>query len=148
MGGIPNQLHVILLGNLLWLILGGGLFAALGWFLVGVLLALTIVGIPFAIAAFRIAGFAAWPFGRVLVDNRAVGADRLPGTGLANFLWIVLAGLWLTLGHLFAGVACILTVVGIPFGLAHLKLASVSLAPLGKTPVPTGMRPLHPRPAF
>ncbi len=139
---------MILLGNLLWLLLGGGLFAAIGWLLLGALLALTVVGIPFAIAAFRIAGFAAWPFGRVLVDNRAMGVERIPGTGLANVLWIVFAGFWLTLGHLFAGVACILTIIGIPFGLAHLKLATISLAPLGKTPVPSDMRPLHPRPAF
>lgn len=139
---------MVLLGNLLWLILGGGLFAALGWALTGVLLALTVVGIPFAVAAFRIAGFAAWPFGRVLVDNREVGVERIPGTGLANFLWVVLAGFWLAIGHLLAGAACILTIVGIPFGLAHLKLASVSLVPLGKTPVPTDLRPLHPRPSF
>ena len=139
---------MVLIGKLLWLILGGGLFAAIGWILTGVLMALTIVGIPFAIAAFRIAGFAAWPFGRVLVDNRVVGAERIPGTGVANVIWVVFAGFWLALGHLLAGVACILTIIGIPFGLAHLKLASVCLAPLGKTAVPSEMRPLHPRPAF
>ena len=125
-----------LLGNILWFVFGGGIVAALSWLLTGLVLAITVVGIPFAVAAFRIAGFAAFPFGRELVDARAVGEERILGTGLSNLLWIVLAGIWLAIGHVFWGLVCCLTIIGIPFGLAHFKLASVSFAPLGKRVVP------------
>jgi len=121
-----------LLGNLLWFIFGGGFVAWLAWLLTGLLLAVTVVGFPFAVAAFRISGFAAFPFGKDLVDARIVGGTRIPGTGLANLLWILFAGIWLTIGHALAGLGYCLTIIGIPFGLAHFKLASVSFAPLGK----------------
>jgi uncharacterized membrane protein YccF (DUF307 family) len=121
-----------LLLNLLWFVLGGGLVAGLAWLLLGGLLALTVVGIPFAIAAFRIAGFAAWPFGRTLVDVRAFGESHIVGTGLANLLWIVFAGIWLWISHVLAGIAYCVTIIGIPFGFAHFRLAAVSFAPLGK----------------
>ncbi len=121
-----------LLGNLLWFIFGGGFVAWLAWLLTGLLLAVTVVGFPFAVAAWRIAGFAAFPFGKDLVDTRIVGGTRIPGTGLANLLWILFAGIWLTIGHALAGLSYCLTIIGIPFGLAHFKLASVSFAPLGK----------------
>ncbi len=121
-----------LLGNLLWFIFGGGFVAWLAWLLTGLLLAVTVVGFPFAVAAFRISGFAAFPFGKDLVDARIVGGTRIPGTGLANLLWILFAGIWLTIGHALAGLSYCLTIIGIPFGLAHFKLASVSFAPLGK----------------
>jgi uncharacterized membrane protein YccF (DUF307 family) len=123
------------IGNLLWFILGGGLFACLGWLFVGIIFAITIIGIPFATASFRIAGFAAFPFGRELIDGRLLGKDRILGTGLLNFLWCILAGLWLAIGHALAGLACFITIIGIPFGLAHFKLAQVSFAPLGKVAV-------------
>ncbi len=126
-------------GNLLWFVFGGGCVAGILWFLLGLLLALTVVGLPFAVAAFRIARFAAWPFGRELVDARLVGGGRVIGTGLANVLWIVLAGLWLAVSHALAGLAYCLTLIGIPFGLAHFKLASVSFAPLGKVVVSTDL---------
>ena len=124
-----------LLLNILWFFVGGGLLAGIAWVLLGLLLAITIVGIPFAVAAFRIAGFAAWPFGRTLVDARAVGDEQIIGTGLANFLWIVFAGLWLWIAHVIAGIAYCVTIIGIPFGLAHFRLAAVSFAPLGKRAV-------------
>ena len=124
-----------LLGNLLWFIFGGGFFAWVAWVFVGLLLALTIVGMPFAVAAFRIAGFAAFPFGKDLADARLVGGMRIPGTGLANLLWILLAGIWLTIGHAMAGLAYCVTIIGIPFGLAHFKLAAISFAPLGQRTV-------------
>ena len=126
-----------LLGNILWFVFGGGIIAGLSWLLVGLFLAITVVGIPFAVAAFRIAGFAAFPFGRELVDARMVGQARIIGTGLTNLLWIVFAGIWLTIGHVILGVALCLTLIGVPFGLAHFKLASVSFAPLGKRVVST-----------
>jgi uncharacterized membrane protein YccF (DUF307 family) len=122
---------MIFLGTLLWFVCGGFL-AWLGWMLAGVALAITVVGLPWAFAAFRIAPFAAWPFGRTLVDARELGEGRIVGTGIANVLWIIFAGFWLTLAHIVAGISLCLTIIGIPFGLAHFKLAEVSWAPLGK----------------
>jgi len=124
-----------LIGNILWFIFGGGIFAWFLWVLSGILLAVTIIGLPFAVAAFRIAGFAAFPFGKELVDARLVGEERIFGTGLANFLWIILAGVWLAISHALAGVSYCLTIIGIPFGIAHFKLALVCFAPLGKRPL-------------
>jgi uncharacterized membrane protein YccF (DUF307 family) len=118
--------------NILWFIFGGGFIAWLMWILTGGLLFITVVGIPFAWAAFRIAGFAAFPFGKDLVDARDVGDERLIGTGLANFLWIILAGIWLAISHILAGASLCLTIIGIPFGFAHFRLALVCFAPLGK----------------
>lgn len=121
-----------LLLNILYFVFGGGLVAGLAWLLVGCLLAVTVVGIPFAVAAFRIAGFAAWPFGRTLVPAHVVGESAMIGTGLANLLWIVLAGIWLWIAHVVIGIGYCLTIIGLPFGFAHFRLAAVSFAPLGK----------------
>ncbi len=127
---------IALIGNLLWLVFGAGIGCFLFWALAGILLALTVVGIPFSIAAFRIAGFAALPFGRKLVSAELTGKERIAGTTIANLLWIILAGVWLFLFHAVLGVVTCLTIIGIPFGLAHFKLAGVSFAPLGKRAVP------------
>ena len=121
-----------LLLNVLWFVIGGGFVAGIAWMLLGLLLAITVVGIPFAVAAFRIVGFAAWPFGRTLVDARMVGEDQMVGTGLANILWILFAGIWLWITHVLAGIAYCVTIIGIPFGFAHFRLAAISFAPLGK----------------
>ncbi len=126
MGGLA------LLGNLLWLFLGPGIICFMFWAIAGGILAMTVVGIPFAIAAWRIAGFAAMPFGFLLVDAELVGEERIAGTGIANLLWFLLAGIWLAIMHFALGLFYLITIIGIPFGLAHLKLATVSLAPLGK----------------
>ncbi len=127
---------MILFLNIVWFIFGGGLLSWILWVLLGCLLFVTIVGIPFAYAAFRIAGFAAFPFGKELVDSREMGEDRITGTGLANFLWIILAGIWLAISHIIVGAGLCLTIIGIPFGFAHFRLAAVCFAPLGKKPVP------------
>lgn len=124
-------------GNLLWFIFGGGAFSCILWFLFGCLMFLSIIGIPFAFAAWRIAGFAAFPFGKELIDVRILGETRIPGTAIGNLFWIVLAGLWLAISHALFGVAECLTLIGIPFGLAHFKLAGVCFAPLGKKAVST-----------
>lgn len=121
-----------LLLNLIWFVFGGGFVAGIAWVVLGCLLALTVVGLPFAVAAFRIAGFAAWPFGRTLVDVREFGEQPIMGTDLANVLWIILAGIWLWISHVMAGIAYCVTIIGIPFGFAHFRLAAVSFAPLGK----------------
>ena len=128
---IPDPDMTFLL-NIAWFIFGGGFFAGIGWLVTGALLALTIVGFPFAIAAWRIAGFAAWPFGRTLVDVRDLGERQIVGTELANVLWVIFAGIWLWIGHVVAGIGLCCTIIGIPFGLAHFRLAAVSFAPLGK----------------
>ena len=121
--------------NLLWFVLGGGWAAGLLWLLTGVILMITVVGIPFGWAAFRIAGFAAFPFGKELVDARVVGEERIAGTSFANILWIVLAGIWLAVSHILAGIGLCLTIIGIPFGFAHFRLAGVCFSPLGKRTV-------------
>ena len=125
------------IGNLLWFVFGGGFLSWLLWVLAGLLLALTVVGLPFAKAAFRISVFAAFPFGHQLIDGRLLGYERIAGTGFVNVLWCVLAGLWLSVSHALEGLACCATLVGIPFGLAHFKLAQVAFAPLGKVIVPS-----------
>ncbi len=124
--------------NVLWLIFGGWL-SALAWTLAGALLAVTIVGLPWTPAAFRIAGFSAWPFGREVVSRQLVQGHEDLGTGplgvVLNVLWFLLAGWWLALHHLILAVLLMITVIGIPFGLQHLKLAAISLAPVGKAVV-------------
>ncbi|MEU6853720.1 YccF domain-containing protein [Actinacidiphila alni] len=118
--------------NIIWLILCG-LWMCLGYFLAGLLLCVTIIGIPFGIAAFRIGIFALWPFGYTAVERRDAGAGSLIG----NVLWVILAGWWLALGHIVTGVLLCVTIIGIPFGIANFKLIPLSLMPLGKEIVPT-----------
>lgn len=117
-----------LLLNLLWLVLSG-VWMALGYLLAGVLLCVTVVGIPFGVQSFKLAGYALWPFGRALVPS----ATRNKGVSvIANILWFVLAGWWLALGHLATGILLCLTFVGIPLGVANFKLAGAALVPFGK----------------
>ncbi|SDP14481.1 Uncharacterized membrane protein YccF, DUF307 family [Klenkia soli] len=122
--------------NLVWLVLHGWVLAV-AYLVAGALACLTVVGIPFGIAAFRLAFFVVLPFGRTTV--------RDPGAGLAsalgNLVWFVVAGWWLALVHVLAGIAFCLTVIGIPFGVASFKLAAVGLFPLGKRVVETAAPP-------
>lgn len=113
--------------NVLWLVLAG-FWLFVGYLAAGLLLLITIIGIPFGVAAFRIGFFALWPFGRRVVRRPSAGL----GSALGNVLWLVLAGWWLALGHLVTGVALCVTIIGIPLGLANFKLLPVSLLPLGK----------------
>lgn len=122
--------------NILWLVLGG-LWMALGWLVAALVLALTIVGLPWARAALTIAGLSLLPFGQGSL-NRAVATGRGDlGTGplglLGNVIWLVLAGWWLALGHLMAAVVNAVTIIGLPFAWAHLKLARLALWPVGRT---------------
>jgi uncharacterized membrane protein YccF (DUF307 family) len=129
-----------LLGNLIWFVFLGGFLLWLGWVLAGCIMYVTVIGIPFGVACFRIAGVAAFPFGKEIVDARLLGEARVPGTTIANVLWFVLAGVWLALGHLASAFLCVascLLVVPIFLGapawaIANLRLATVALAPLGK----------------
>jgi uncharacterized membrane protein YccF (DUF307 family) len=118
--------------NLVWLVFQGWILA-LAYALAGLIACLLIVTIPFGIAAFRLAGFVVWPFGRTTV--------RTPGAGVAsalgNLLWFLVAGWWLALVHIVSGIAFCVTIIGIPFGIASFKLAAVGLFPLGKRVVET-----------
>jgi uncharacterized membrane protein YccF (DUF307 family) len=112
--------------NILWLIFGG-LFLALGYAIAGLICFLLVVTIPFGIASFRIANYALWPFGRELVRKPSAGVASAVG----NVLWFIVAGWWLALGHITTAIAQFVTIIGIPLGVANLKLVPVSLFPLG-----------------
>lgn len=124
------------IGNILWIIFGG-LCTAIGWCLAGVIMAITIIGIPWARACFTIANFTLFPFGREAINRADLRGQDDIGTGTAgligNILWFVLAGIWLAIGHVVIGILLCVTIIGIPFGLQHFKLAGISLAPIGKT---------------
>ena len=117
--------------NLIWLVLSG-FWLALAYFAAAILCFVLIVTIPFGVAAWRIGVFALWPFGKKVVAKPTAGV----GSTLGNVVWILIAGIWLALGHLTTGVALCLTIIGIPLGLANFKLIPVSLAPLGREIVP------------
>jgi uncharacterized membrane protein YccF (DUF307 family) len=124
-----------LLLNILWIVFGG-LWMALGWIVAAVIMAITIIGLPWARAAFNIASYALLPFGRKAVSRAEHLAIHDIGTGpfglLGNIVWLVLAGWWLALGHLLTAILWAVTIVGIPFAWAHLKLAGIALWPIGK----------------
>ena len=133
--------------NILW-ILTGGLWMAAAWVIAGILLALTIIGLPWARAAFNIAAYTLLPFGyRVVRRDEYTGRTDL-GTGplglLGNLIWLVLAGWWLALGHLATALALAITIIGIPFAWAHLKLAGLALWPIGRMIVPVDALPHGP----
>jgi len=113
------------LGNLLWLVFGG-LAAGIGWTVAGLLFCVTIIGIPFGVQALKIAGFVIWPFGReVSIGDFGVGG------AVGNVLWILLLGWELAVGHVIAGLFFYVTVIGIPFGRQHIKLARLAFLPFG-----------------
>lgn len=125
-----------LIGNIFWFILGGALMG-LGWWLVGLIAYLSIVGIPWGKACFVIGKFSFFPFGKEAVDRRKVNHKNDIGTGaygaIGNVIWFIVAGIWLAIGHLLSALACFVTIIGIPFGIQHVKLAEIALAPIGKT---------------
>jgi len=124
------------LGNILWFILGGFLMG-LAWWLTGLIALLTIVGIPWAKACCIIGQFSFFPFGKKTVARNALFKKEDIGTGglgvLGNVIWFLLAGWWLAIGHLISALTCFITIIGIPFGLQHLKLAELAMFPIGKT---------------
>jgi len=128
-----------LLLNVLW-ILFGGLWMAVGWVIAAAIMAVTIVGLPWARAAFTIAAYTLLPFGQKAVSRDVYYGREDIGTGLfgtlGNIIWLVLAGWWLALGHLVTAFMLAITIVGIPFAWAHLKLAGIALWPIGKAIVP------------
>lgn len=125
-----------IIGNLIWFIFGGFIMG-LGWWLTGLICAFTVVGIPWAKACFVIGQFAFLPFGKDAVSRQELSGKNDIGTGtlgtLGNIIWFIFAGIWLAIGHLLSALFCFVTIIGIPFGLQHLKLAGIALAPIGKT---------------
>ena len=116
------------MGNILWLFFGGLLTAA-GYLVGGVVLCCTIIGIPFGLQCFKLAGFILWPFGRMAVSTGASGGCLAV---LLNILWILCGGIWIAIGHIVFGIILAITIIGIPFARQHFKLVEISLMPFGK----------------
>ena len=114
--------------NVLWFIFGSGLILAIGYGVAALLCFALIVTIPFGVASLRLAVYSLWPFGRTIVSRPDAGV----ASGLANILWVVIAGWWLALAHLLAGIAQCVTIIGIPFGVANFKLVPAAFWPLGR----------------
>ncbi len=113
-----------LLGNIIWLMLGG-LALAFGWVVIGLVLCVTIIGIPLGVQAFKMAELTLTPFGKSVVYGGGVGSL------LFNLVWLVLAGVWMAIGYLAAGMVNCLTIIGIPFGIQSFKMAKLALWPFG-----------------
>jgi uncharacterized membrane protein YccF (DUF307 family) len=128
-----------LLLNLLWIVFGG-LWMAVGWAFAALIMAITIVGLPWTWSALTIASYTLLPFGHKVVPRAEVTRREDIGTGalgmIGNLIWLVLAGWWLALGHLITAALLAITIIGIPFAWAHLKLARLALWPIGKMVVP------------
>jgi uncharacterized membrane protein YccF (DUF307 family) len=131
-GGIV--LRVIL--NVIWLVFCG-LWMAIGYAVAGLLCFVLIITIPFGIAAFRIAGYVLWPFGRTIERRPDAGV----GSMIGNVLWVILFGWWLTLEHVITGVLLALTIIGIPLAIANFKIIPITLLPLGARIVPADRYP-------
>ena len=125
--------------NVIWIVCGG-LWMAIGWVIAGVIMAITIIGLPWARAAFNIAAYTLFPFGQKAVPRDSYTGRSDIGTGplglVGNLIWLVFAGWWLALGHVVTAILLAVTIVGIPFAWAHLKLAGIALWPIGKVIVP------------
>lgn len=121
--------------NVIWLVLEG-LWMAIAYVIAGVICFILIITIPFGIAAFRIANYVLWPFGRTIEARRSAGVGALVG----NIIWVILFGWWLALGHLVTGALLCLTIIGIPLGIASFKIIPVTLVPLGVRIVPTSQQ--------
>ncbi|HCV23216.1 MAG TPA: YccF domain-containing protein [Candidatus Latescibacteria bacterium] len=127
-----------LIGNIIWFVFGG-LEMAFAWFCVGCIAAITIVGLPWTRSCFVMALFHLWPFGREAISRRELTGEVDLGTGIigtiGNILWLPL-GLILAIGHVISAFLCFITIIGIPFGIQHLKLAGLAFFPIGRTIVP------------
>lgn len=130
---------VSILLNILWILIGGA-WMAFGWLVAAVIMAITIIGLPWARAAFNIAVYTLLPFGSRAVRRDEVTGYSDLGTGafglIGNLIWFILAGWWLAIGHVITAILLAATIIGIPFAWAHLKLAGIALWPIGKVIVP------------
>ncbi len=124
------------IGNLIWFLFGG-VFMGLAWCFFGVLAFISIIGIPWGRACFVMAGFSFFPFGKEAIYRDELTASKDIGTGslgfIGNIVWFFCAGIWLAIGHFMSAIACFITIIGIPFAIQHLKLAAISIAPIGQT---------------
>ncbi|MGN9813544.1 YccF domain-containing protein [Micromonospora sp. BQ11] len=118
--------------NVLWAIFGSGIVLAIGYGIAALVCFALVITIPFGVAALRLASYSLWPFGRTVVTKPSAGV----ASGLANVVWVLVAGWWLALAHILAGVAQCVTIIGIPFGVANFKLVPAALWPLGQEVVP------------
>ncbi len=117
-----------LFGNIIWLIFGG-LMAALGYLLGGIVLCITVIGVPWGLQCFKLAGLVLWPFGKTVVsDSDNMGCLNI----FFNLVWIVCGGLYTAIVHIVMGAILCLTIIGIPWGKQHFKLVEISLMPFGK----------------
>jgi uncharacterized membrane protein YccF (DUF307 family) len=127
-----------LIGNIIWFLLGGFIMGLIWWGF-GIIAFCTIVGIPWGRSCFVIGQFSFFPFGKQTISRKELLGKSDIGTGtlglIGNIIWILVAGIWLAIGHILSAVACSLTIIGIPFAIQHIKLAVVSLAPVGQTVV-------------
>lgn len=128
-----------LLGNILWFVFGGFELGIL-WWLIGCFFFITVIGIPWGKAAFVMGKFSFFPFGNEAVNRKELNGEKDIGTGffglLGNIIWFIFGGLWLAIGHTLAALLYCITIIGIPFGIQHFKLAKIALSPIGKTIVP------------
>jgi uncharacterized membrane protein YccF (DUF307 family) len=124
------------IGNFLWFILGG-IWMGIAWWLFGLIAFVLIVGIAWGKACFVIGQFTFFPFGKEAIDREELSGQKDIGTGvlgtIGNIVWFLFAGIWLAIGHVLCALVNFITIIGIPFGIQHLKLAGISLAPIGKT---------------
>ncbi|MBR3473416.1 MAG: YccF domain-containing protein [Prevotella sp.] len=116
------------LGNILWLIFGG-VETAIEYFLSGVAMMVTIIGIPFGLQAFKLGVLCLWPFGSVVREKQQTNGCL---NTIMNLIWFFIGGIWIWLTHVFFGVLLYITIIGIPFGKQHFKLANIALSPFGK----------------
>lgn len=113
--------------NIIWLVLSG-FWLFLGYAVAALLMFIVIITIPWGIAAWRVGVYSLWPFGKEVVDRPTAGV----GSAIGNVVWVVLAGWWLALGHIASAIALAITIIGLPFAWANLKMVPVALLPLGK----------------
>ncbi len=128
--------------NIIWL-LTGGIWLALGYIFFGIIACIFIITIPAGVASFRMANYALWPFGRAVVQRPDAGVM----SGISNVIWFLVAGLWLAIGHVGTAIAQFVTIIGIPLGIANLKMIPVTCFPFGKQIIdsdrlPPGVQPL------
>ncbi|MBW7876867.1 MAG: YccF domain-containing protein [Candidatus Cloacimonetes bacterium] len=119
-----------LLGNILWIIFGGGFLIALQYLLGGLILCITIIGIPFGLQCIKLAEFSLFPFGREVLST---GSENSTPSVFLNIIWLICGGIWIAVSHLILAAGLAVTIIGIPFAIQHIKMASLSVMPFGKT---------------
>lgn len=131
MKGRRTRLHIVMnfIGNILWMLLGG-IIISLYYFVIGLLFCITIIGIPFGLQLFKMAGFALWPFGR---EVASAPNDSGCLAIFMNIIWILFGGIEIAMLHISIGLVCCITIIGIPFGLQHFKMSLLAIVPFGKT---------------